>query len=109
MHSASTHRWSAILRLILERRLELELARAETFRRNQSSARASRAVKRRFPPSAALREQTACSFAFITRSTPIAIADIRCEILCAFARRITWVRMLQDAEKFVGHFRFRST
>src|SRR5207253_1926298 len=28
-------------------------------------------------------------FAFMTRSTPIAIAEVRWEILCSFARRIT--------------------
>ena len=48
--------------------------------------------------------------ACMTRSTPIAIAAVRCETLCSFARRITCdKRMLEDAEEFVGHFRFAST
>ena len=44
----------------------------------------------------------------MTRSTPIAIAAVRCETLSFFARRITCEKeLLENAEKFVGHFRFR--
>ena len=48
------------------------------------------------------------AFAFITRSTPIAMAAVRCETLSAL-RAPDHLRegMLEDAEKFVGHFRFR--
>ena len=48
----------------------------------------------------------AVCLAFITRSTPIAIAAVRCETLSLFARLITLGEgVLEDAEEFVGHFR----
>src|SRR5207249_5555001 len=88
-HLASTHQPCANIALDFSAPARAQAGTAETFPRNQLSARVRRAVKRRSPPCAGYGNKPRVRFAFITRSTPVAMADMRCEILCAFARRIT--------------------